>query len=436
MGELIHTFVATAERVQHGKTCLDGMRLLAERLHPYGVKITWLVSPESARIAQKELTAWHEKDGDEVALFTPEIEGTFEEKRAVLERARGEIERTLPWAKVAVLGGMNHKDVDIVRLCETLGFEGLWGFCWEQIVVDEITDRGCPWGFYYMDSADRLKPGSKRGVVSMPWLSHDLLKTHHCGNAPIFTNDPNDVARASICSWEDITYWKAFIDNYHRNTRYNEQVFLLQHQEAHEMECNERNHCYTPEDIAESMIMLEKYTEYIQPKATFMSLSEAIRAYREHNEQTASSYMLWEDTETRPLNPDYSWNTCIGPWPKTFLHYDCGAQMVFVEGQVQPKCIRNYARTWDAKAYYAEACIPVPKLLHNTRYHWAREIEILVDAPKAMPYGLTLWGDYSLYQIAEAPGLLEGKILPRELLYLRYDLQAGENRLRIRLQGK
>ena len=146
MGELIHTFVATAERVQHGKTCLDGMRLLAERLHPYGVKITWLVSPESARIAQKELTAWHEKDGDEVALFTPEIEGTFEEKRTVLERARGEIETTLPWATVAVLGGMNHKDVDIVRLCETLGFEGLWGFCWEQIVVDDITDRGCPMG--------------------------------------------------------------------------------------------------------------------------------------------------------------------------------------------------------------------------------------------------------------------------------------------------
>ncbi|MCK5861078.1 MAG: hypothetical protein KAH38_01245, partial [Candidatus Hydrogenedentes bacterium] len=231
-------------------------------------------------------------------------------------------------------------------------------------------------------------------------------------------------------------YWKTFIDSYYCNTRYNDQVFLLQHQEAHEMECNAHNHCYTKEDVAESMIMLEEYTKYIQPKATFMSLSEAIRAYRVHNKKTASSYMLWEDTKTAVLNPDYSWNVCAGPWPKTFLHYDCGAQMMFVEGQVQPVCIRNYSRDWNGKAYYAESHIPTPKLIHDTRYHWEREIEIVVNTPRAIPYGLTLWGDYSLYQIGEAPGLIEGKILPRELLYLRYNLQPGENRLRIKLQGK
>ncbi|MCX5758245.1 MAG: hypothetical protein NTU83_07010, partial [Candidatus Hydrogenedentes bacterium] len=64
------------------------------------------------------------------------------------------------------------------------------------------------------------------------------------------------------------------------------------------------------------------------------------------------------------------------------------------------------------------------------------DIEIRVDSPRAMPYGLALWNDYSLYQIADAPGLVEGKILPRELMFLRYDLQPGENLLRVRLQGK
>ena len=53
-----------------------------------------------------------------------------------------------------------------------------------------------------------------------------------------------------------------------------------------------------------------------------------------------------------------------------------------------------------------------------------------------MPYGLALWGDYSLYQIAEAPGLLEGKILSRELLFLRYDLAEGKNVFRLALEGK
>ena len=53
-----------------------------------------------------------------------------------------------------------------------------------------------------------------------------------------------------------------------------------------------------------------------------------------------------------------------------------------------------------------------------------------------MPYGLALWKDYALYQIAEAPGLLEGKILSGELLFLRYNLREGENVFHIRLQGK
>ena len=65
----------------------------------------------------------------------------------------------------------------------------------------------------------------------------------------------------------------------------------------------------------------------------------------------------------------------------------------------------------------------------------AGEIEIAVESHAAMPYGLALWDDYSLYQIAEAPGLIEGKILPRELLFLRYDLKPGTNTLLVRPAG-
>jgi len=110
--------------------------------------------------------------------------------------------------------------------------------------------------------------------------------------------------------------------------------------------------------------------------------------------------------------------------------------MMFVDGRVQPVCIRNYARPWDTTAYYSEPVIPVVRLVHNTQYGWRREVEILVDSPSPMPYGVVFWGDYSLYQIGDAPGLVEGKILPRELLFLRYELNAGENRFQVRLQGK
>jgi hypothetical protein len=437
VSELVYTFASLAARTAQGRTCLDGMRLLADIMHPRRVPVTWIVSPESAAIAKEALTEWHTAHGDEVAVELPLLEGSYTEKLTYLTGRRRKVQQALPWAECTVAGG-EHCDTHIVKLLEEAGFEAIWGFCWEQIEVDNITDRGCPWGFFYMDPEDRLRPATHRGVVALPWLSHDLLKTYHCGYAPVYSNDPNDVARAGVCSWEDASYWDAFLDNYHRNLRCNETVFLLQHQEAHEMECNERNHCYTPEDIREATIMLARHVDYLQrkPGVKIMAVPEAVRYYRQLNPRTAPSFMLWEDTSVARPNPDYTWNTCVGPWPKTFLYYDCGAQMMFVDGQVQPACIRNYAKPWDTLDYYRELRVPVPRLTRNTRFGWRREIEFSVASPKAMPYGVAFWGDYSLYQIGEAPGLVAGKILPRELLFLRYDLQPGENRFTVALEGK
>jgi hypothetical protein len=437
LSELIYTFASLAARTANGKTCLDGMRCLADILHPRGVPITWIVSPESAAIAKETLTEWHTSHGDEVAVELPPLTGSFAEKKTYLMERRAQIQQALPWAEATVAGGV-HCDPEIVRLLAEAGFEGIWGFCWEQIEVDDITDRGCPWGFYYMDPKDRLRPSAEPSIVAVPWLSHDLLKTYHCGLAPVYTNDPNDVARAGICSWENTAYWDAFIDNYYNNTRYNNAVFLLQHQEAHEMENNERNHCYTEEDIREAAIMMARHVDYLRrkPKIRIMSLPEAIRHYRRITPHTVPSYMLWENTPTVRPNPDYTWNTPVGPWPKTFLYYDTGAQMIFLDGQVQPACIRNYGKPWDTLDYYRETHVPRPRLVRNTQYGWRREIEIIVESPKAMPYGLALWGDFSLYQIGHAPGLLAGKILARELLFLRYGLRPGENRFKIALEGK
>ncbi|HPO15754.1 MAG TPA: hypothetical protein PLI09_20095 [Candidatus Hydrogenedentes bacterium] len=441
MGELIYTFASLAARHVGEVTCIHGMRLLAETVHPSGVKITWIVSPESARLAARELTEWHNAYGDDVAVSQPELSaghldfsGTLQEKTERLAAVRERIRKVLPWAELTVAAG--HTDPDIVKMCDALGMEGLWGFCWEQIEVDQITDRGCPWGVYYMHPDDRLRPAPGQSVVAMEWTSRDLLNSYHSGNPCLYSTDPNDAARGGLCSWEDIGYWKGLADNYLRNTRYNRHVFLLQHQEAHEMERNEGWYCYTEEDIREAAVMLREFVKHIQPHARMMTLGEAARLYRATYASMPSSYMLWDYIPHSRPNPDYTWNTSPGPWPKTFLYCDRGAQMMFVDGRVQPVCIRNYARPWDTTAYYSEPVIPVVRLVHNTQYGWRREVEILVDSPSPMPYGVVFWGDYSLYQIGDAPGLVEGKILPRELLFLRYELNAGENRFQVRLQGK
>lgn len=435
MGKLVYMFASLAARTNGETTCVEGMRLLADTLHPHCVKITWIVSGDSARLAADALTRWHDRFGDSVAVFTPELQGSLEQKKVRMSAEREAIGRALPWADLSIAAG-GHQDADILGVLEDLGFEALWGYCWEQIEVDQITDRGCPWGFYYADRAERLRPAHGRGIIGMEWTARDLLKSFHSGNPCLYSTDPNDVARGALCSWENIDYWKAMAGNYLRNARYNEHVFLLQHQEAHEMERAEGWRCYTAEDIRETAVMLDAFAAHIKGSATMLTLQEAARLYRGAYAHTASSYMLWEDSPTQRFNADYAWSTPRGPWPKTFLYYDRGAQMMFIEGKVEPVCIRNYALTSRREKYFAEPEIPRTRLVRNTQFGWAREFEISVSSPRRMPFGLALWGDFSLYQIAEAPGLLEGKILSHELLFLRYDLSEGDNTFRVALQGK
>lgn len=435
MGQLVYMFASYASRHAKGTTCIDGMRLLADTLHPHGVRITWIVSAESARIAAEWLTRWHECHGDDIAVHTPPLEGTLEHKCSRMAGERETILHALPWAR-GTIAASGHTDPEIAAILENTGFDGLWGFCWEQIDIDAISDRGCPWGFYYMDRAQRLRPAQGQGVIGMEWTARDLLKSFHSGNPCLYSSDPNDVGRGGLCSWEDISYWERMADNYLRNTRYNDHVFFLQHQEAHEMERSPLCQCYTGEDIREAAVMLDRFAAYLKGRATMLTLPEAAVLYRERYECTAPSYMLWEDAPVPRYNPDYAWSTPVGPWPRTFLYCDRGAQMMFIQGKVEPVCVRNYARPYTYGEFFAEPVIPRTRLVHDTRFGWSRDIEIRVDSPRAMPYGLALWGDYSLYQIDKAPGLIEGKILPRELLFLRYELQPGENHLHVALQGK
>lgn len=439
MNECVYTFASLASRCNNGETCIHGMRRLAAALHPHGVKITWMLSGESAALAAPQLTEWHNAYGDDVGIVPPEpwpdaSLGSREEKAARLGAVRDAICKALPWAEPRITAG--HTDPDMAHVAAMLGLDGIWGYCWEQIEVDAITDRGAPWGIFYIDPAERLRPARERSVAALEWTARDLLKSFHSGNPCLYSTDPNDAARGGLCAWDRIDYWRALADNYIRNARYNRQVFLMQHQEAHEMERHDGWRCYTDEDIAEATVMLEAFVKHIRPHVRMMTLTEAVRAYRAENERSASSYMLWQDTKHARPNPDYTWNTCPGPWPKTFFFYDCDAQMAFVDGEVQPRLLRNYRRDWDAAQFFAEPHIPRPRLVRNVQYTWSREIEVSVQSPAAMPYGIALWGDYSLYQIAESPGLIEGKILPRELLFLRFDLNPGENRLVARLTGK
>jgi hypothetical protein len=153
--------------------------------------------------------------------------------------------------------------------------------------------------------------------------------------------------------------------------------------------------------------------------------------------------MLWEDTPTPPYNLDYSRGTARGPWPKTFLHYDAECQMMFIDGKFEPVCIRNYRdRETTAKRYYEEVDIPRVRLRSHTRSPYGLELHLTVEASKAMPFGITVWEDFGPYLLAEsvaepAPtALITSKILSQELLFLRYNVEAGKTEIKLKFNRK
>ena len=435
MAEMIYTFAATATRMDGDLTSLKGMRRLADVLHPHGVKITWLVSKASAEAMKEQLTEWYEEYGDDVGISVSSSGVADADLLAVAKKARQDVKAILPWTNAEIAAGA-HQDARLIPVLEEAGFTGLWGFCWEQIEVDGITDRGCPWGFYYVDPTCRTAPNTgKFGLLGMEWTARDLLKAFHSGNPCIYSTDVNDVSRGGICSWDDVEYLRGMFDNYYANMRFNDLILYQVHQEAHEMMPEFR--CYSEEDIREAEVMLEELTAYVMMHEGVRAetLPEAARIYRDRSDRTIPSHMLWEDTPTCSYNDEYARGTARGPWPKSYLYYDADCQMMFIDGKFEPVAIRNY-RNRDAKGYFVEQAIPRVRFRSHTRSPYGMDLDLTIESPKDMPFGFTIWEDFGPYLLAEAPGCIDHKIISQELLFMRYDVKAGSTDLHIHFNRK
>ena len=453
MSDLLFTFAAMATRTDGDLTALKGMERLAEVLHPHGVRITWLITPGIAERLREPLTKWHEENGDDIAI-APEglrrdhtgfdlgtMQGQIDAMAAAAKDTRDRVRKILPWTKADVAHGVHQNHVALQAL-EQAGFVGIWGFCFEQIEVDGITDRGIPWGFAYIDSKCRTAPNTEPGgLISMEWTARDLLKSYHSGNPTVWSTDVNDAARSGLCRWRDCDYLKRMFDEYYRNVRWNDLVVYQVHQEAHEM--MPEFGCYSEEDCVEAMEMLDELAGHAMGHlgVRSVSLSDAAAEYRSRNTMTAPSYMLWRDIPVGQYNDDYSRGTPRGPWPKTFLTYDSECQLMFVDGGFEPRTIRNYRlRNHETGApdqpYYAEPIIPRVRLKENNRSPYGAEIVFEVEAPHAMPMGVTFWEDWGPYLWDSGEGILDHKIISGELMYLRMNVEAGKQEYRIKLRRK
>lgn len=441
MGKLIFTFTSSCYFVDapwgHGLP-RDGFHRLAEIAHGHGVPVTWLVNAKSAAPLQQDLNDYHQRFGDDVGLMwgaSTATPGGADDSQAELQFVRD----LFPWSKVNVVGS-GFRSNDLIRQLAALGIEGVWGSCWEQIDVDDITDRGAPWGTYYIAEQNFKAPAvAPTPIVSFEWTARDLCKSLHSGNPTIYSSDPNDVARAEIVRGRDIAYWAAMFDQYHRNLAHNDLVFYAMHQEAHEMEHSEVCHAYTPEEITDTAEMTDAFLEYVrkQPDVELMSLSQAAAAYKRQNPKgTAPAYMLADDIPTSPVAFWYSRGTPVGPWPRTFLYYDGECQMAFIEGKFGPLLLRDYRHATDPedRHFFAERDIPRVIFPYDPQIVEKGEFDFSITCDRELPFGIAFWFDLARWRVKEVSGADDWRQIEDKLVFARLNLRPGETKVRIRLE--
>lgn len=443
---LIYTYVSMASHYDtdwgHG-TPDEGVDRTAHTAHKYGIPVTWIVNSGSIAVLGDRIRAWHEEYGDDVILKCPnyyrDANKSKAKLKAILEEEWRILQEAFPWATTKVAGS-GVVDGDVIGVLEDAGFEGMWGYCWEQVWWDGITNQGVPWGFWYVDR-DRYKvPHQGKGqLVGCEWTARDLNLSYHTTSPCVYSTDPNDVLRAGLCTGEDITYWKKLFDDYMRNTDGNEQVFFLQHQEAHEMEVSEAFAVYPFEDVLACDAMQDLFFQYIRSyPVTLTTLPEAIRLYKSRNERTAPSYMLTSDSPIKPELNAYTITLAgvgTGPWPDTLFYYDKDCQMAFLRGENKPRMMRNYIGKWNMQEEFSE---PVPQVFVTKFEKTSDTIELVYEIGhwKPMPFGLAYWDDLTGFEIEAGPEVIEKRIVENQVAMFRFELTGAKQRLSITLRRR
>jgi hypothetical protein len=443
---LIYTFVSYASHYDKpwGQgVALEGIDRTAQLAHKYGIPVTWIVNADSVPVLADRIRDWHKRYGDDVILQTPffiEDAGADKGKfKKALEDSWRVVEAAFPWAKtkVAARGKIYN---EVIEVLEELGFKGMWGYCWEQVWWDGITHKGIPWGSWYVDSNrfNAPHPG-KGGVVACEWTARDLNLTYHSGSPVIYSTDPDDVYRAGLCSEDNIEYWKNLFHGYLENTDHNDQVYFLQQQEGHEMEFTERFSVFNAAQVVACGDMLDRFFAYISSyPISLTTLPKAIELYHAHNEVTAPSYMLTQDTLIRPEINDYTMalgGAGFGPWPETFLYYDQACQMAFVKGECKPHMLRNYLAADNSNNEFKEE-IPQVFVTGYSKTEHHIELTYAIDCEKPIPFGLVYWDDLSGFEVASSPQVIEVKLIKDKLAFIRFDLTGGHTQLTLTLSKK
>ncbi len=441
---LVSTAIAEAEDRQR---LLEGVRLLAESAHKHRIPITWCIDTASAPVVAKSLTPWHTENGDAPILMLdirPLWEMNWAAERdahpgasteamashlvtmreklpAYIIKERERLARSLPWAEPTVAGTTFKNDV-VLRALEQTGFRGLWGYHPPQQTHQHEKDASTPnrtdtephrggFGCFYPLEApaaldSMLTPGNSdqtaghafEKIVGLPYHSADLL-----------TEDAQNLRAALLNGTAHQHY-----DVYTESTPWNRWLGYVEHIDP-----------LTVAQLgAEGLKRLDTYFAHIvnATDAKHITLPQMVEDYRTRCKKT-------EPTAIVGVNPKPQTETDTPKSTLKIFYYDATCELAFNEGTMDPVEIRNYAAESER---YTEADKPALTGFLPHRHRSELRITIVVEATRAMPYGLAVWGDHHGLKLAES-NADDVRWIGKHSLFIRLSLNAGKNEFHLKL---
>lgn len=436
---LVSTAIAGEDRTQR----LDGMRLLAEMAHKYGIPITWAVDTKSVSVVAKLIAQWHTENGDVPLLMLdikPIWEASWEAQREAspgnstqamavhlvnmreqlpeyITKESERIKRALPWAEPNIAGAVFKNDV-LLRALEQSGFRGLWGYHWHQRNTDlddpdasePEPDRGGFGCFYSLEAStamDAIVPRETddkdttdpfRNIVGMPY------------HTAIHLAEDTDNLRAALLNGTAQQHYDIYVEN----TAWNQWIGYVEHIDP-----------LTVAQLgAEGLERLDAYFAHVVSvqETKILSLAQMVDDYTENYEQTEPLTIVEADTDRQDGNANPK------PTLRTF-YCDAACELAFVEGTMEPVEIKNYT---SERVLQSEATKPVLTAFAPTRYRTELRIAITVESIRAMPYGITVWGDHDGLQLTES-NTDDVRWIGNHALFIRLTLQSGKNEFNLKL---
>jgi len=446
----------------------EGMRLLAKLAHKYCIPITWAITADSAQSLSNDLNKWHTEFGDDTVMmldiksiwdsnlssltgkttqeqyndnkyinmlqssipFEVMAEHLVKMRQDIPQHIKTEwkkIERALDWTEPSVVGAEFKINV-LVDALEKEGFKGLWGYRWDERDSIAEGDRGCPFGFFYPSKEQHNFSTSAAGsMAGIPYQTESHL---HSQGENLRASLINGAIKHNFVSYVENSKWNRWLS-------YVNQINALDVTQLGQ----------------ETLTLLEEYFEQVasNENTKMHTLSDMVDDYWSTCQQTEPTFVIVNtlDTlnnfETNDFNQHISneeYSTQTQDTKKEFFYYDAECQFTYVEGSMEPIEMKNYvsppvlenvgfsSSEQAASLHGVEYYLPKVENFNPQRKRSRLHITFSIESAKAMPYGITVWGNHIGLQL-DQHNAKEVTWVDKHLLFLRLTLDAGNNEFEV-----